>query len=64
MTDPLRSRTVLELLTYKMDRTIAVFGLIVIGGLAIGEMGKDATAVLTAVISALGVVLGAKIGKQ
>jgi predicted Rossmann-fold nucleotide-binding protein len=64
MTDPIRPRSMLELLTYKMDRTIAVVGLVVIGGLSIGVMGKDATAVLTAVISALGVVLGAKIGKQ
>jgi hypothetical protein len=59
----LRPRTFIELLTFKMDRSFAVLGIVALGLAAILVMKTGASTVVTAAISALGVVLGARITK-
>ena len=61
--DDLRPKTFSEQLTFKLDRTLSVAGVIVLGGLAIFFLKDQATAIVTACIGALAAVLGARTQK-
>lgn len=63
MTDPLRPKTIFELLTFKMDRTLAVAGVVIMGAMAILFLKAESTAIVTACVGALAAVLGARINK-
>ena len=53
-------RTFLEMLLYKMDRTLAVAGMIVLGGWGLYVGTEPAIQVTSAALTGLGVYLGIK----
>ena len=59
-------RTMKEMILYKMDRTFAILGIILLGTLAItkgSEMPTPAIQVVTAAITALATYVGGRSGK-
>ena len=63
--DETSCRTITELILYKMDRTFAVVGIVVIGVLSITvgkEMPTSAIQITTAAITALATYVGVKAG--
>lgn len=53
-----------DLILYKMDRTIAISGLVAIGLWSLFIKSADFNQATSAVITALGVYLGVKVGKK
>lgn len=63
--DGITDRTIKEMILYKMDRTLAVFGIILLGAWAISkgtEMPAPAIQITTGAVTALATYIGGRTG--
>jgi hypothetical protein len=61
--DRRKPRSAFEIVTFKMDRTLAIIGIILIGGIAIGVNSTEAIQLAMAAVGGLVGYIGGRAGK-